>query len=116
MYINLSEELPYKLLEDDVFITSGASQAIEAILTVLARPGANILLPRPGFPLYKARAALAGLEVRHFNLLPDKGWEVDLPGVEAQADDNTIAMLVINPGYPTGNVFTVEHMQKVIQE
>lgn len=111
---HLSGELPQKLAEDDVFITSGASQAIELILSVLARPGANILLPRPCFPLYKARAELTGIEVRHFDLLPHRGWEVDLDAVESVADENTVAMVVINPGYPTGNVFTLEHMQKVV--
>ncbi|XP_057793351.1 nicotianamine aminotransferase A-like, partial [Salvia miltiorrhiza] len=53
------------------------------------------------------------MEIREFDLLPHKDWEVDLDGVEAVADDETIAMVVINPGYPTGNLFTLDHMQKV---
>lgn len=109
----MSRDLPHTLLEDDVYITSGASQAIELLLTVLARPGANILLPRPVFPLYKARAELVGIEVRQFDLLPHRDWEVDIDAVEAMADDNTIAMVLVNPAYPTGNLFTLDHMQKV---
>ncbi|KAL8468778.1 hypothetical protein ACS0TY_031827 [Phlomoides rotata] len=111
----LSDDLPYKLSEEDVFLTAGGNQAIDIVLTVLARPGANILFPRPGYPLYEARAAFSDLEVRHFDLLPDEGWEVDLDGVDALADDNTIAMVVINPGNPCGNVFTFEHMQKIAE-
>ncbi|KAK4398059.1 Nicotianamine aminotransferase 1 [Sesamum angolense] len=111
----LCEDLPYKLSEEDVFLTAGANHAIEVILTILARPGANILLPRPGYPLYEARAAFSNLEVRHFDLLPERGWEVDLDAVEALADENTIAMVVINPGNPCGNVFTFEHMQKIVE-
>ncbi|KAK4438645.1 Nicotianamine aminotransferase 1 [Sesamum alatum] len=111
----LCEDLPYKLSKEDVFLTAGANHAIEVILTVLARPGANILLPRPGYPLYEARAAFSNLEVRHFDLLPDRGWEVDLDAVEALADDNTIAMVVINPGNPCGNVFKSEHLQKIVE-
>ncbi|KAL6507438.1 zinc-finger protein [Orobanche gracilis] len=110
---HLNVNLRHKLSEDDVFITSGASQAIELMLTVLARPGANILLLRPLFPLYKERASLVGLEVRSFDLLPDRDWEVDLDGVESLADDKTIAMVIINPGYPTGNVFTLDHIHKI---
>lgn len=101
--------------EGDVFLTAGANHAIEVVLSALARPGANILFPKPGYPVYEARAAFSNLEVRHFNLLPGRGWEVDLDGVEALADDKTIAMVVINPGNPCGNVFTFEHMQKVTQ-
>ncbi|XP_057792497.1 nicotianamine aminotransferase 1-like [Salvia miltiorrhiza] len=112
---HLSKDLPYKLSGDDVFLTAGANHAIEVVLTVLARPGANILFPRPGYPLYEARAAFSNLEVRHFNLLPERGWEVDLDGVEALADDKTIAMVVVNPGNPCGNVFTFKHMLEIAQ-
>lgn len=105
--------LPYKLSAEDIFLTVGANHAIEVILSVLARPGANILIPRPGYPVYEARAAFSNVEVRHFNLLPEKGWEVDLDSVETLADDNTVAIVIVNPGNPCGNVFTHEHLKQV---
>ncbi|XP_008783141.1 nicotianamine aminotransferase 1-like [Phoenix dactylifera] len=111
----LSRDLPYKLSPDDIFLTEGCTQAIEVIISVLARPGANILLPRPGFPFYESRCAFSGLEVRHFNLVPQRSWEVDLESVEALADENTVAMVVINPGNPCGNVFTYQHLAKVAE-
>ncbi|CAL5387287.1 unnamed protein product [Camellia sinensis] len=96
---HLSCGLPYKLSPNDVYQTAGAIHAIEVLIMVLGRlPGANVLLPRPGYPQYAASAAFANLEIRHFNLLPEKGWEVDLDDVEALADDNTVAMVVINRG------------------
>ena len=56
---------------------------------MLARPGANILLPRPGFPIYDICAAFRSLEVRHFDLLPEKGFEADLDAIAALADQNS---------------------------
>ncbi|KAH6833910.1 Tyrosine transaminase family protein [Perilla frutescens var. hirtella] len=112
---HLSKELPNKLSADDVFLTIGCTQALEAIVTVLARPGANILLPRPGFPYYEARAGFSGLEVRHFDLIPERDWEVDLDSVDALADENTAAMVIINPGNPCGNVFKYQHLKKVAE-
>ncbi|KAL5793733.1 hypothetical protein ACOSP7_002327 [Xanthoceras sorbifolium] len=111
----LNRDLPYKLSPDDVYLTLGCIQAIEVILTTLARPGANILLPRPGFPYYESLAAHIHLEVRHFDLLPEQGWEADLDSVEALADENTAAMLVINPGNPCGSVYTRQHLQKIAE-
>lgn len=111
----LSKDLPYKLSPDDVYLTIGCTQALEVILQVLARPNANILLPRPGFPYYESRAGFCHLEVRHFDLIPERGWEVDLDAVEALADKNTAAMVVINPGNPCGNVFSYEHLKKVAE-
>ncbi|KAJ6371722.1 hypothetical protein OIU77_002107 [Salix suchowensis] len=111
----LNRDLPYKLSPDDVFLTLGCTQAIEITLTVLAQPGANILLPKPGFPYYEARAAHSHLEVRHFDLIPENGWEVDLDAVEALADENTVAMVIINPGNPCGSVYSYQHLQKIAE-
>lgn len=111
----LSRDLPYKLSPDNVFLTSGCKQAIEAIISVLARPGVNILLPEPGYPFYEARAKFSGLEFRHFSLLPERGWEVDLDSVETLADEDTVAMVIISPSNPCGNVFTYQHLAKVAE-
>ncbi|KAK1268821.1 Nicotianamine aminotransferase A [Acorus gramineus] len=111
----LSRDLPYELTTDDVYLTNGCSQSIEHVLAVLARPGTNILLPRPGYPFYEARAAFSRLEARHFDLLPNNGWEIDLDAVEALADANTVAMVLINPGNPCGNVFRKQHLAKVAE-
>lgn len=98
---------------DDIYLTSGCGQAIEILLNALARPNANILLPSPGFPYYEAWGGFTQMEMRHFNLLPEKEWEVDLNAVESLADENTVAMVIINPGNPCGNVYSEEHLKKV---
>ncbi|XP_027356650.1 probable aminotransferase TAT2 isoform X1 [Abrus precatorius] len=111
----LSGDLPYQLSSDDVFITCGCTQAIDVSVAMLARPGANILLPRPGFPIYELCAAFRGVEVRHYDLLPQKDWEVDLDAVEALADQNTVALVIINPGNPCGNVYSYHHLEKIAE-
>ncbi|KAE8707818.1 putative aminotransferase TAT2 [Hibiscus syriacus] len=111
----LSSDLPYKLSSDDVFITSGCTQAIDVALAMLARPGANILIPRPGFPIYELCAAFRRLEFRYFDLLPEKGWEVDLDLVEALADQNTAGIVIINPGNPCGSVYSYQHLKKIAE-
>ncbi|XVF66787.1 hypothetical protein PTKIN_Ptkin10aG0066100 [Pterospermum kingtungense] len=111
----LNRDLPYKLSADDIYLTSGCLQAIEVALAAIGRPGANILLPRPGFPFYESRAAYGLLQVRHYHLLPDKGWEVDLDAVEALVDGNTVAMVIVNPGNPCGNVYTYDHLKTVAE-
>ncbi|KAK1418078.1 hypothetical protein QVD17_27217 [Tagetes erecta] len=111
----LSIDLPYKLSPDDVYITAGCTQAIEVVISVLASPNANILVPRPGFPIYELCAAFRNVEIRHFDLLPENGWEVDLDAVDALADQNTIAIVVINPGNPCGNVYSYHHLKKIAE-
>ncbi|KAL8511048.1 hypothetical protein ACS0TY_017754 [Phlomoides rotata] len=74
----LSRGIPYTLQSNDVYVTNGYTQAIEITLSILARPGANTLLPRPGFPIYGLCSAFRHLEARYFDFLPEKQWEVDL--------------------------------------
>ncbi|XP_062218893.1 nicotianamine aminotransferase 1-like [Phragmites australis] len=112
---HLSHDLPYKVSADDIFLTAGGTQAIEVVISVLAQPGTNILLPKPGYPNYVARAALNNLEVRHFDLIPERGWEIDIDSLESIADKNTTAMVLINPNNPCGSVYTYKHLAKVAE-
>ena len=109
----LSRDLPYQLSPDDIYLTAGCCQAIDVMISVLAQPGSNILLPKPGFPLYESRTMFSNLEARHFNLIPDRGWEADLESVEALADENTVAMVIVNPSNPCGSVYSRDHLAKV---
>ncbi|XP_019241865.1 PREDICTED: probable aminotransferase TAT2 [Nicotiana attenuata] len=111
----LSRDYPYELSLYDVHVTAGAKQAIEVLITALAVPGANILLPRPGYPTYEALSTFSRLEVRYYNLLSEQDWEVDIDGLEALADDRTVAMVFINPGNPCGNVYKREHLKKIAE-
>nr|GEV82195.1 probable aminotransferase TAT2 [Tanacetum cinerariifolium] len=109
----LSKDLPYKLSLDDVYVTAGCTQAIEVTTSILAKPNANILVPKPGFPTYELCAAFRNVEIRHYDLLPDNGWETDIDAIDALVDENTVAIVIINPGNPCGNVYTYQHLKKI---
>ncbi|EOA19176.1 hypothetical protein CARUB_v10007855mg [Capsella rubella] len=111
----LNRDLPHKMKSDDIFITVGCCQGIETMIHALARPKANIVLPTLIYPLYHSHAIHSLVEIRKYNLLPDLDWEIDLQGVEAIADENTIALVIINPHNPCGNVYTYEHLKKVAE-
>ncbi|KAH9312201.1 hypothetical protein KI387_027236, partial [Taxus chinensis] len=111
----LSQGLPYRLSADDVYLTVGCTQAIDVALSVIGREGANILLPRPGFPYYEAVLAYKGIEARYYDLVPERDWEIDLGQVEAITDNNTAAMVIINPSNPCGVVFCHDHLSEVAE-
>ncbi|XP_042294363.1 tyrosine aminotransferase [Sceloporus undulatus] len=102
------------LQAQDVILTSGCSQAIELALAVLANPGQNILVPRPGFSLYKTLAHSMGIEVKFYDLLPEKSWESDLKQMESLVDEKTACLVVNNPSNPCGSVFCKGHLQKIL--
>uniref|UniRef100_A0A8C9ZAT5 Tyrosine aminotransferase n=1 Tax=Sander lucioperca TaxID=283035 RepID=A0A8C9ZAT5_SANLU len=100
---------------EDVILTSGCSQAIDLAISVLCNPGDNILVPCPGFSLYKTLAVSMGIEVKLYNLLPEKSWEVDLKHLESLIDERTSCLIVTNPSNPCGSVFSEEHLQKILK-
>jgi len=102
------------LTPNDVFMTLGCSEALGHCVAALAAKGTNMLLPRPAFSLYEVLCAYHGVECRYYDLLPDKGWEVDLDSLAAVADDNTCAVLINNPSNPCGAVYSRTHLARVM--
>ena len=52
----------------DVILTSGASHALEMCISVLCERGTNLLIPCPGFSIYKTIACSLGIECRSYRL------------------------------------------------
>ena len=52
-----------------MILTSGCSGALDLCISGLANAGQNILVPRPGFSVYKTLAESLGISVKHYNLL-----------------------------------------------
>lgn len=111
----LSKGAAHKLREPDVFLTSGANQALHVCMTVLATPGCNVLLPRPGFPLYESACDMLGIEPRYYNLQPMRSWEIDLGQVKSLVDANTVGLVVINPNNPCGAVYSLQHLHQIAE-
>ncbi|XP_053402805.1 tyrosine aminotransferase-like [Mercenaria mercenaria] len=99
----------------DIILTSGCSGALDLCITCLANPGQNILIPRPGFSIYKTLAESLGIQVKHYSLLPEKSWEVDLNHLESLIDDHTAAIILNNPSNPCGSVFSKQHLKDFLK-
>lgn len=99
---------------NDVILCSGCSSSLDMCIAALAENGQNILIPRPGFSIYRTLAQAHRIEIRSYNLLPQKRWEIDLPQLEQLIDENTAAIILTNPSNPCGNVFSKEHLTAVI--
>lgn len=94
----------------DVVIASGCSGALEIAINGLVDEGDNVLVPRPGFPLYQVLAEAQGGHVREYALLPDLGWQADLANLESLIDERTKAVVINNPSNPCGSVMPREHL------
>ena len=100
---------------DDIVLTSGASHALDLAITAIADPGDNILVPAPGFPLYQTLCRPNGIEAREYGLRMNDGGLVDLHALEAAIDARTRAIIINNPGNPTGVVFPRAHLEAILE-
>lgn len=98
----------------DLFITHGASEAIEICLTALVNEGENVLTPTPGYPLYTAiQSKLAAYENPYY-LNEDNGWQPDIEDIKSKINDKTKAIVLINPNNPTGSLCSKETLMQII--
>ncbi len=90
----------------DYWLTESTSQAYSWLLTLLADPGDQIAVPEPGYPLVEPLARFAGVRTIGYRwdyLHPD-GWMLDAATLsQAVSGPATRAVVVVNPGNPTGS-------------
>ncbi|MGE5435980.1 MAG: aminotransferase class I/II-fold pyridoxal phosphate-dependent enzyme [Syntrophothermus sp.] len=98
----------------DVFVTTGASEAIEICLTALVNEGENVLLPTPGYPLYTAIGSKLRSMENPYYLDEDNGWQPDIEDIKSKINDKTKAIVLINPNNPTGSLYTEEILRQII--
>ncbi|EEE69766.1 hypothetical protein OsJ_29477 [Oryza sativa Japonica Group] len=107
---------------DNIFLTDGASSAINMMMQILIRSHEDgILCPLPEYPLYSASIILHGGTMVPYNLTEDSIWGLEIFEVkrcleDARASGLTIrAMVVINPGNPTGQVLSITNQEEIVE-
>ncbi len=85
-----------------VFLTASTSEAYAFLFKLLADPGDEVLVPRPGYPLFDFLATLEAVALRSYPLVYDGSWRLDLAALRALVGPRTRAVVVVNPHNPTG--------------
>ena len=85
-----------------VQIVTGASEALLALMWLAAEPGANVILPLPGFTTFSALPESLGLETRFYRMRRQNGFQIDPDEITRLADSKTKLILVNSPHNPTG--------------
>lgn len=98
----------------DIFVTTGASEAIDICLTALVNEGENVLTPTPGYPLYTAIESKLGMISNPYYLNEENGWLPDIDDIKSKVNDKTKAIILINPNNPTGSLYTQENLLQII--
>jgi len=85
-----------------VQVMTGASEALVALMWLAAEPGANVILPLPGFTTFSALPESLGLETRFYRVRRENGFRIDPDEIKRLADSKTKLILINSPHNPTG--------------
>jgi len=110
----------------NIMLSAGASEAIRSILKLMTNPGMvcrqrpGVMIPIPQYPLYSATLAEYGMEQVGYYLDESDNWslrssELERSIREARKHCTVRAIVVINPGNPTGQVLSRENIELIIK-
>ncbi len=112
---NYYEGIGVSLSTDDILITTGGSEALQMLMHCILDEGSEILTAEPFYPNYGMMIDMAGGRVVPIPTSPEEGYRyADRAKIEARITDKTRAILVTNPGNPTGVVLTRPEMELLL--
>ncbi|XP_029646883.1 alanine aminotransferase 1 [Octopus sinensis] len=110
---------------ENVYLSTGASDGIKTIMKMLmtgksGKDRAGVMIPIPQYPLYTATTAEYNAYTINYYLDEDNKWALNIPDLEKSLDAarphcKPRAIVVINPGNPTGQVLSRKNIEDVIK-
>ena len=111
---NYYKELGVDLDPHDILITTGGSEALLLTCLSILDPYTEVIIPEPYYPNYTTFVHAAGGVIR---ALPTNPWEgyryAKRERIESLITKNTRAIMITNPGNPTGVVLDQEEMRMI---
>jgi aspartate aminotransferase len=104
-------KLGVDLKREDILITFGGSEALQMAFASILDEGDEIIAAEPHYPNYRECANLAGASLHIIPTSPETGYRyATREQIEPCINEHTRAIIVTNPGNPTGVVLTEEEL------
>ncbi|MBT8152234.1 MAG: aminotransferase class I/II-fold pyridoxal phosphate-dependent enzyme, partial [Gammaproteobacteria bacterium] len=87
---------------DDIYLGNGVSELIVMAMQGLLNSGDEVLIPAPDYPLWTAAVSLCSGKPVHYLCDENNRWQPDIADIESKINENTRAIVLINPNNPTG--------------
>ena len=87
---------------DQILIVPGGKPTLFFAILMFGEPGAEILYPNPGFPIYESMIRFSGATPVPIRLAEERGFEFDPEEVLAKINARTRLLVLNSPANPTG--------------
>lgn len=102
------------ITHENVMITTGGSEALTIGFMASCNPGDEIIIPEPFYANYNGFAAQSGLTVVPVTAKIETGFALPpIEDFEAKITEKTKAIVICNPGNPTGYLYSREELEKL---
>jgi len=101
--------------ENEVLSLIGSKEGIFHVSFALLNPGDKVLIPDPGYPMYRFVAAMMQAEPVFYDLKEENSWLPDLEKLESKIDDKVKMIWVNYPNMPSGESATIEFFTKLVE-
>ena len=99
----------------NVLVTTGGSEALQIACNCILDDGDEIIVPEPFYPNYHTFVTTAGAGIHPMHTKPEEGYFfADREKIEACITPRTKAIMITNPGNPTGTCLTREEMKMIL--
>ena len=106
------ESLGFLITQDDILATYGGSEALQIVMSCILDEGDEVLVPEPFYPNYTTFINITGGKIRPIKTKAEEGYRfATREQIEPLINEHTRAILMTNPGNPTGVVLTREEMR-----
>lgn len=102
------------IAHEDVMITTGGSEALTIGFMTCCNPGDEVIIPEPFYANYNGFATQSGLTVVPVTAKIEDGFALPpIADFEQKITAKTKAIVICNPGNPTGYLYSREELEKL---
>lgn len=97
---------------EDILVTTGGSEALLFAFNSCLNEGDEVIIPEPFYANYNGFATTAGVKIVPVTANIDNGFALpEISEFEKLITDKTKAILICNPGNPTGYLYSKEELE-----
>lgn len=101
---DMADRRGVKVHPDRIVIVPGGKVTMFFAIAMFGEPGAEILYPDPGFPIYRSLIEWTGAKAVPIGLHEERGFAFSAEEVLCQITERTRLLIVNSPANPTGGV------------
>lgn len=100
---------------DQVVVVPGSKNILHFLLLSCVEPGDEVILPDPGYPVYRSLTDFVGAVARPISLREERGFGMDMDEFESLISPRTRLVIINSPQNPTGGVLSEAELDRLAE-